>query len=61
MLEVLYNHAKFAGAWISPATAAAKNAEFFVCLSVTLLSVRVRASNFARKDLEYRNDFDTAG
>jgi len=57
MLEVLYNHTKFAGAWIS----AAKNAEFFVCLSVTLLSVRVCASNFATKALEYRNDFDTAG
>jgi len=39
-LEVLYHHAKFGGAWISPATGAAKNIDFFVCLlSVTLLRV----------------------
>ena len=29
MLEVLYHHAKFGGAQISPAARAAKNAEFF--------------------------------
>ena len=34
MLEVLYHHAKFGGARISPAAGAAKNVEFFVCLSV---------------------------
>jgi len=34
MLEVLYHHAKFGGARISPADGAAKNVEFFVCLSV---------------------------
>ena len=33
MLEVLYHHAKFDGAQISPAAGAAKNVEFF-CLSV---------------------------
>ena len=45
MLEVLYHHAKCGGAGISPAAGVAKNAEFFiclsVCLSVTLLNVRV--------------------
>ena len=34
MLEVLYHHAKFGGARISPAAGVAKNVEFFVCLSV---------------------------
>ena len=65
MLEVLYHHAKFGGAWISPATGVAKNVEFFVCfsvcLSVTLLNVRVCAPDFAMKALECRNDFDAAG
>ena len=69
MLEVLYHHAKFGGARISPAAGAAKNVEFFVCLSVcvfvclsvTLLNVRVCAPNSAMKALEYRNDFDAAG
>jgi len=36
MLEVLYHHAKFGGARISPAAGVAKNVEFFVCLSVYL-------------------------
>ena len=61
MLEVLYHHAKFGGARISPA-GVAKNVEFFclfVCLFVTLLNVRDCAPNFAMKVLEYRNDFDT--
>ena len=35
MLEVLYHHAKFGGAHISPAAWAAKNVEFF-CLFVCL-------------------------
>ena len=67
MLEVLYRHAKFGGARISPAAVAAKNVEFFkavclsVCLSVTLLNVTVCAPDFAMKALEYRNDFDTVG
>ena len=56
MLEVLYHHAKF-GARISAAAGAAKNVNFFVCLSVTLLNVRVSAM----KALEYRNDFDAVG
>ena len=64
MLEVLYHHAKFGGARISPAAGVAKNVEFlflsvlFVCLSVTLLNVRACAPDFAMKALEYRNDFD---
>ena len=65
MLEVLYHRAKFGGAWISPAAGAAKNVEFFVCLSVclfvTLLNVRDCAPDFAMKALEYTNDFDTVG
>jgi len=63
MLEVFCYHAKFGGAWTSPATGAAENVEFFlfVCLSVTLLNVRVCVPDFAVKALEYRNDFDTVG
>ena len=67
MLEVLYHHAKFGGARISPAAGVAKNVEFFltvclsVCLSVTLLNVRVCAPDFAMKALEYRNNFDAVG
>jgi len=67
--EVLYHHAQFGGARISPAAGAAKNVEFFVCLSVclcvclfvTLLNVRVCAPDFAMKALEYKNDFDAIG
>jgi len=68
VLEVLYQRAKFGGARFSPATAAAKNVEFFclsvclyVCLFVTLLNVRDCAPDFAMKALEYRDDFDTIG
>ena len=69
MLEVLYHHAKFGGARISPAAGVAKNVEFFfilsvclsVCLSVTLLNVRDCAPDFAMKALEYRNYFDAVG
>jgi len=61
VLEVFYHHAKFGGARISPAAGVVKNVEFFVCLSVclsvTLLNVRVCAPDFAMKALEYRNDF----
>ena len=38
-VEVLYHHAKFGGARISPAAGVARNDEFFVCLFVCL-SVR---------------------
>ena len=64
MLEVLYHHAKFDGARISPAAGAAKNVEFFVCLFVCLsvtLNVRVCAPDFAMKALDYRNNFDIVG
>ena len=63
VLEVLYHHAKFGGARISPAAGVAKNVEFFlsVCLFVTLLNVRVCTLDFAMKALEYRNDFDAVG
>ena len=33
----------------------------FVCLFVTLVNVRDCAHDFAKKALEYRNDFDTIG
>jgi len=53
VLEVLYHHAKFGEARISPATGAAKNLEYFVvrlCLfPVTLGNVRVCAYDFAMK------------
>ena len=65
MLEVLYHHAKFGGARISPAAGVAKTLSFFVCLFVwlfvTLLNVRDCAPDFAMKALEYRNDFDAVG
>jgi len=66
VLEVLCHHAKFGGAHISPAAGTAKKVEFFVCLSVvclwvTLVNVSYCANDFAKKALEYRNDFDTAG
>ena len=66
MLEDLYHHAKFGGAWISTAAGVAKNVEFLsvclsVCLFVALLNVRDCAPDFAMKALEYRNDFDAVG
>ena len=61
VLEVLYHHAKFGGARISPAAGAAKNVDFFVCLFVTLVNVRDYAPDFAIKPLEYRNDSDAVG
>ena len=62
MLRVLYHHAKFCGAWISPAAGAAKKCKNvgFLCLSVGLF-VRDCADDFAMKALEYRNDVDTVG
>jgi len=61
VLEVLYHHAKFGRARISPAAGVARNDEFLVCLSVTLLNVTVCAPDFAMKVLEYRNDFYAVG
>ena len=61
VLEV--HHVKFGGAGIQPAARVAKNVEFFwsVCLSVTILNVRVCAPDFAMKALEYRNGFNVVG
>jgi len=66
VLEVLYHHARFGGARISPVAGLVKNVEFlsvclFVCLFVTLLNVRHCAPDFAMKALQYRNDSDTVG
>jgi len=66
MLEVLHHHAKFGGAWISPAARVAKNVDFFcmsvsVCLSIMLLNVRDCVPDFTMKALEYRNDFNAVG
>jgi len=65
VLEVLYHHAKFGGARISPTAAAAKNVEFFVCFSVCLfvmlLNIRDCAPDFAMKAMEYRKDFAADG
>jgi len=62
VLDVLCRQAEFGRAWISGAARVDKNVESFVCLSVclfvTLLNVRVWASDFAMNALEHRNDFD---
>jgi len=39
VFEVLYHHAKFGGAWISPAAGVAKNVEFLVHGQVTIIFV----------------------
>jgi len=66
VLEVLYHHAKFGGARISPAAGVAKTFRFlsvclYISLSVTLLNVTGCAPNFAMKALDYTNDFDAIG
>jgi len=66
VLEVLYHHAKFGRARISPPPGWPKTLSFlsvclFVCLFVTLLNVRDCVPDFAMKALEHRNDFDTVG
>jgi len=64
VLEVLCHCTKFGEARISPASDAAKNVQFFcliLCLSVTLVNVRVCAHDFVMKALEYRNNFDAVG
>jgi len=50
VFEVLYHHAKFGGARISPAAGVAKNVAFFVCLFVCLFVCpsRFRTSEFVR-------------
>ena len=50
MLEVLYHHAKFGGARISPAAVTATNVEFFfVCLFVRHAFVVTLARLLARR------------
>jgi len=44
VFEVLYHHAKFGGARISPAAVTAKNVEFFVCRSDRYASVNAALS-----------------
>ena len=65
MLEVLYHHAKFGGARISPAAGVAKNVEcfcLFVCLFVRhAFELQSSAPDFALKALAHRNDFDAVG
>ena len=63
MLEVLYHHSKFDGVRISPAAGAARNVEFFVCLSVCLFVRHAFERQFVRPispsvGVRYRNDFD---
>jgi len=47
--------------WGSDFTCAKAAKVFFVCLSVTLLNVRVCGHDFAMKALQHRNDFETLG
>jgi len=61
VLKVLYHRAKIGEARISPAARVAKDVDFLVCVSVTLLNDGVSAYDFAMKLLEYRNGFDTIG
>jgi len=63
VLEVLYHHAKFGGARISPAAGVAKNVEYFlfvclsVCLSVTLVNVRICAPGFRHEGVGVQKRF----
>ena len=59
MLEVLYHHAKFGVAWISPAAEAAKNVEF---LSVRHAFERqCLFARFSHEGVRNRNGFDAVG
>ena len=48
MLEVLYHHAKFGGARISPAAGVAKNVEFFLSVYLSVRHAFERQSLCAR-------------
>jgi len=65
MVEVLYHHAKFRRARISPTAGVARSVDFFVtlsvCLFVTVLNVTDYPPDFAMKALEYRNSYDAVG
>ena len=60
MLEVIYHHAKFGGARISPAAGVAKNVEFLsVCLFVRHAFERQSlCARFRHEGVGERNDFD---
>ena len=64
MLEVLYHHAEFGGAWSLPDTRVAKNVKFFCLLvcwcvlyacDVTLLNDSICVHDFTLMALEYIN------
>ena len=59
--EVLYHHAKFGVAWISPAARAAKNVEFLSVRHAFERQTQTCSLSFAMKSLEYRNDFNAVG
>jgi len=64
VLEVLYDHDKFGGARISPATGVTKNVEFFlfVCLFARhAFESQSLCARFHHEALEHRNDFDAVG
>ena len=66
MLEVLYHHAKFGGARISPAAGSAKDVEFFVCLFVCLFvrhafECQRLCARFRYEGVGVGNDFDAVG
>jgi len=67
VLEVLYHLAKFGGARISPDAGAAKNVDFFVCLSVCLFVRHTfdrqrLCARFRHEGVRvYRNDVDAVG
>jgi len=54
VLEVLYDHAKFGGAWISPAAGAAKTLSFLSCL----LPAALRATQACRYLIYSEDDFE---
>ena len=57
VLEVLYHLARFGGARTSPAVVAAKNVEFFVCLSMMKESMMLPQGH--AKQLQMRNKHST--
>ena len=49
MLEVLYHHAKFGGARISPAGRTAKNVEFFFVCQFVVIHAHLNAAGGVRQ------------
>jgi len=52
VVKVLYHHAKFGGARISPAAGVAKNVEFFVTDSIARSATR-RYLSYSEADFEF--------